>query len=449
MKMFIGPKVEIAIATVSVLLIIFLTGFLSSTISYPQNVETEYDITIAFPDLSFSNPVGILNAGDNRLFVVEQAGIIQIIDSTESNDSTKQFLDIKDRVLYGGEQGLLGLAFHPDFTSNGLFYVNYVADGPRRTIISQFKIMDDDYSLGNKSSEVVLLEVLQPYSNHNGGDILFGSDGYLYIAMGDGGSFGDPDNNGQDLKTLLGAILRINVDLKASGNNYAIPNDNPFVGNFEGYREEIYAYGLRNPWRMSFDFNTSSLWVGDVGQNNYEEIDIVEKGGNYGWKIQEGTHCYVSPDCNSTGLQPPVWEYDHSEGTSITGGYVYYGSLLPSLHSKYIYGDYGSGKIWALNYNDSNYENILVMDTTINIVSFGVRFDGEYYVVGYDGTIYTLEENLNSNDTSSTSSSTSTSIVDSTVDFESGYFDNSFGIAVSLFLISFAIISTKKRRDRD
>jgi glucose/arabinose dehydrogenase len=399
--------------------------------------------------LSFSKPVGIYNAGDDRLFVVEQGGIIQIIDRSESNDSTKVFLDIQDQVLYGGEQGLLGLAFHPEFYSNGLFYVNYIADQPRRTIVSEFNLMDNDQNLANKSTEVIILEVLQPYSNHNGGEILFAADGYLYIAMGDGGSSGDPDNNGQDLTTLLGAILRIDVNSKASGNNYAIPDDNPFVGNLEGFREEIFAYGLRNPWRMSFDFNTSSLWVGDVGQNNYEEIDIVENGGNYGWNLKEGTHCYSVPDCNSTGLQPPVWEYDHSEGISITGGYVYYGSLIPSLQNKYIYGDYGSGKIWALTVNDSNTENILIADTTVNIASFGVGYDGEIYVCGYDGDIYTLEENIDSYETSLTSSHTTTAGQDTTKNFENNFLDNSLGIAIISLLISLRIAHKIRRNKKN
>ncbi len=449
MKLLKVTKAEMTVISVTVLLVLVLTGILSSTNSFNQNVETNYDISVAFPNLSFSRPVGIFNADDNRLFVVEQVGIIQIIDSSESNDSTKVFLDIQDQVLYGGEQGLLGLAFHPEFNSNGLFYINYVADEPRRTIVSEFRIMDNDHDLANESSEVIILEVLQPYSNHNGGEILFASDGYLYIAMGDGGGSGDPDKNGQDRTTLLGAILRIDIDSKTSGNNYAIPNDNPFVGNLEGYREEIFAYGLRNPWRMSFDFNTSSLWVGDVGQNSYEEIDIVENGGNYGWNIQEGTHCYITLDCDSSGLQPPVWEYDHSEGTSITGGYVYYGTKIPSLYTKYIYGDYGSGKIWALTVNSSNTENILIADSTVNIASFGVSYNGEYYICGYDGIIYTLEENLDSIDTFSTTDHTTTLKTNTTADFESGFFDNSLGIAFSSLLISLIILLKIRQRKKE
>ncbi len=228
-------------------------------------------------------------------------------------------MDITNRVTSSGnEMGLLGLAFHPNFTNNGYFFVDYTASSPSRTVISRFKILNDTV---DTSDELIILEVAQPYSNHNGGQIRFGPDGYLYIALGDGGAGGDPQNNGQDRSTLLGSILRINIDKTTSSTNYDIPTDNPFVNNTSGYKEEIFAYGLRNPWRFSFD--NSTLWAGDVGQNSIEEIDIVESGKNYGWNVMEGSNCYNTNTCNDTDLVYPVYEYSHSFGFSITGGFVY------------------------------------------------------------------------------------------------------------------------------
>ncbi len=291
--------------------------------------EITYRVVDAYPNLSFTRPVDFQHAGDgsSRVFVVEQRGVISVFadDSTASEKQT--FLDISDKVDDdGNEKGLLGLAFHPDYASNGYFYANFtVAGNPTRTYVCRFKVSDSNPNMAERSSETLLIEIPQPFNNHNGGQLAFGPDGYLYVAVGDGGSAGDPDGNGQNRATLLGSILRLDVDRTDAGRAYGIPADNPFIGNTDGFREEIYAYGLRNPWRFSFDAETGQLWAADVGQNKYEEIDIIERGGNYGWDVAEATHCF-EPDqgCDQTQLIAPVWEYDHDDGdVSITGGFVY------------------------------------------------------------------------------------------------------------------------------
>lgn len=364
------------------------SSFVASDLTYT------YDVEVAFPSLRFNKPVGIYNAGDgsNRLFVVEQEGAIRVFENSRNTTVSNVFLNITDRVLFGGEQGLLGLAFHPDFANNGYFYVDYIADNPRRTVIARYSASSDNSNAATSTSEVVILEVEQPYANHNGGQIAFGPDNYFYIALGDGGSGGDPLGNGQNRSTLLGSILRINVDSSSDSKNYSIPSDNPFIGNIEGYEEEIFVYGLRNPWRFSFDPVTGWLWVGDVGQNRIEEVDIVEKGRNYGWNIMEGSLCYSPPsDCDQTGLELPIWEYDHSLGNSITGGFVYRGAELAELRNAYVYGDWGSGRIWAIWFNGSGDPvNREIVDTSINIPSFGVDEKNELYICAYAGEIYRL-----------------------------------------------------------
>ncbi len=358
----------------------------------PPNGPVTYQTEDAFPNLSFSQPLFLTNAGDasNRLFVVEQGGTIQVFENDASTSSKSPFLDISGQISSGGERGLLGLAFHPNYENNGYFYVNYT-DGNGDTIISRFEVSGTDQNQADPNSETLILQYDQPYSNHNGGHIAFGPDGYLHIASGDGGSGGDPENNGQDPSTLLGNILRIDVDGAQNGNNYAIPADNPFVGNNQGYREEVYAFGLRNPWRFSFDSENGRLFAADVGQNQYEEIDLIESGGNYGWNIMEGAHCYNSDSCDQSGLILPIWEYDHSEGQSITGGYVYRGTSLSELAGQYIYGDFSSGKIWALDVSDiDNPSNSELLDTGLNISSFGIDADNELYICSFDGNVYKL-----------------------------------------------------------
>jgi glucose/arabinose dehydrogenase len=355
--------------------------------------QTEYGVDVAFPNLTFNQPVEICSAedGTNRLFVVEQGGVIRVFENSENTSSSTVFLDISSQVLFGGEQGLLGLAFHPNYTENGYFYINYVTDNPHQTIIARYSAMTNDPNQANRNSELALFAIDQPFPNHKGGQLAFGEDGYLYIGLGDGGSAGDPFGNAQNRTSLLGKILRVDVDSPSGGLNYGIPADNPFAGNALGYREEIYAYGLRNPWRFSFDSTTGKLWVADVGQNQREEIDIVEKGKNYGWNIMEGSLPYSGGD--QTGLELPIWEYGHDEGNAVIGGFVYRGSTLTGLYGAYVYADYGSGKIWALQYNGAGAPaNTLLADTPLNIASFGLDEANELYFTAFDGKIYKLSQ---------------------------------------------------------
>ena len=388
---------RIIISTIVSFLILSACG--SSTEPFPVEDDngdniTEGAVVEAFPELSFDQPLDIQNSGDgtDRLFVVEKAGIISAFHNDSDVDEATAFLDIRDNVNNsGGEQGLLGLAFHPDFENNGFFYVNYIAPNPDRTVISRFQVSQDNGNKANAGSEEVLLTYNQPFSNHNGGHLAFGPDGYLYIASGDGGGAGDPGENGQDRTTLLGAILRIDVDNPQNGNQYGIPADNPFVNNDEGFREEIYAYGLRNPWRFSFDAETGELWAADVGQNSIESMYLIENGLNYGWNILEGSSCLPSgSNCDKDGLEMPVFEYNHSRGDrSITGGFIYRGSEFPQLEGLYIYGDFVSGRIWALDVSDiENPVNTELFQAGFNIPSFGIDENNEIYIAGFDGKIY-------------------------------------------------------------
>ena len=341
----------------------------------------------AFPNLTFDAPVEFTYASDgsNRVYVVEQAGRIKSFENAVSAKSAALVLDIRKRVSYGGEMGLLGLAFHPDFKKNGYFYVNYTKDSPRETVVSRFKITN---GVADPNAETVLFTFAQPYSNHNGGKLAFGPDGYLYVATGDGGSGGDPKNNGQNKSAWLGKILRVDVNGTEKG-HYGIPADNPFKGK-AGLREEIFAYGLRNPWRFSFDAKTGQLWTGDVGQNEIEEIDIVTKGGNYGWRIKEADAVYDASQKPETSLIDPIHEYQHgADGNSVTGGYVYRGTANPALEGKYIYGDFGSGRIWALiQANGKKAANQLLIERAGSISSFGEDQQHELYVCDYaDGKI--------------------------------------------------------------
>jgi glucose/arabinose dehydrogenase len=383
-------KSKILFVLVAASVLIALAFPLRFVVDASGQVQGSYGVQVAFPQLTFSQPVGIYSAGDgsNRLFVVEQAGTIRVFQNSANTTTSTVFLDISDRVLFSGEQGLLGLAFHPNFTGNGYFYTDYVAPNPTRTVIARYTVAAGNPNIANKASEFVILEIAQPFSNHKGGQLAFGPDGYFYVGMGDGGSAGDPLGNGQNRSTLLGKILRIGVNAASAGRNYGIPADNPFVGSTLGYREEIYAYGFRNPWRFSFDSATGKLWAGDVGQDRIEEIDVVEKGKNYGWNIMEGTLCYNPPSgCNETGLESPVYEYNHTLGKAIIGGYVYHGPALPELAGDYVYGDYGSGRIWSLAANDTN---TLLVTSNLTISSFGVDENKELYVCTFDGKIYNL-----------------------------------------------------------
>lgn len=383
-----NEKLKIAIVIIIIISFIGILLFVFN-LSVPNYSSCEFDAVNAFPNLSFNRPVGLYSPEDNsnRLFILEKGGTIQVIDNEKTATQKIDFLDITDQVSDVGEQGLLGLAFHPNFTDNDYFYVDYTNNNGD-TIISRFKINSSDTNKANKTSEKILLEIAQPADNHNGGQIAFGPDGYLYIALGDGGGAGDTYGNAQNKTTLLGSILRIDVN---SGEPYTVPEDNPFYGNAEGYKEEIYAYGLRNPWRFSFDNETGLLWAADVGQNAWEEINIIQNGGNYGWPILEGTHCYQSTVCNKNAYISPIYEFSHTFGRSITGGFVYRGNQLPCLRRKYIYGDFINGKIWALEYSENNVTtNEIIKDLPFKITSFGLDANRELFICTIEGNIYNL-----------------------------------------------------------
>lgn len=379
--------------SLNVCLLFFL--FIASTCAQSPVDEIgdgEIGLTVAFENLSFTRPVDLQAPGDgsNLLFVLEQAGVIRVFENRTDVVDAPVFLDIRDRVNdSGNEEGLLGLTFHPNYASTGEFFVDYTADNPRRTVIARYRVDPNDPMSALADSEEVILEVAQPYGNHNAGQIVFGSDGYLYVTMGDGGSGGDPHGHGQDRSTLLGSILRIDVDNTEDGLNYAIPPDNPFAGNDQGYREEIYAYGLRNPWRISFDPETGRLWTGDVGQNRYEEIDIIEAGGNYGWNVMEGFHCFEPmQNCDTSGLIDPVVEYPHELGRSVTGGFVYRGDDVPALFGRYVYADFVSGRFWTIDADGSEASNTELFETGLRVSSFGTDEDDELYVLAFNGRIY-------------------------------------------------------------
>ena len=330
--------------------------------------------------------------GTNRIFVVAQTGKIHVFPNQATTAAAPVFLDLSSKVVAGGERGLLGLAFHPDYKTNGYFYVNYTRGNPLETAISRFKVSAANPNVADLNSEQVLLTYAQPFDNHNGGKLAFGNDGYLYIASGDGGSGGDPRNYAQNRQQLLGKIIRIDVNSTSNNLLYAIPADNPYKNNSEGFREEIYAYGLRNPWRFSFDRPTGTLWAGDVGQGNVEEISIIKKGGNYGWKIREGNTCYGAANCAVTGLEEPIWTYplNAENGRSVTGGYVCHDKNLAGLEGKYIFGDYVSGNIWALTFNNNAaVKNELIIKAADNIAAFGEDSQQGLYVLGHtSGKIY-------------------------------------------------------------
>jgi len=332
-------------------------------------------------------PVSITNAGDSRLFVVQQGGMVRIVkDGTLLKDP---FLDISDRTKSGGERGLLGLAFPPDYATSGHFYV-YYTDPRGESTLSRFSVTPGNPDRADPTSEEVLLTQEQPYSNHNGGQIAFGPDGYLYLGLGDGGSGGDPQGNGQNLGVLLGKLLRLDV---SGDEGYKVPPSNPFVAT-AGARSEIWAYGLRNPWRFSFDRETGDLYIADVGQDAFEEVDFQpadSKGGeNYGWNIMEATHCYAASTCDQTGLTLPIIEYPHGPqwGTSISGGYLYRGEAVPALVGRYVFADFTSGRVWSASREDG-WEMKPLFETGFNVSTFGEDAEGELYVADYtSGLIY-------------------------------------------------------------
>jgi glucose/arabinose dehydrogenase len=370
----------------------------------PLPIKTE----VAFPDLKWTGwkgpesgkpvalrPLVLTHAGDgsNRVFVATQQGVLHVFPNDQKATKTKVFLDIEKKVFYNdneNEQGLLGLVFHPRYKSNGEFFVFYT-DRKKKTenVVARFRVSKDDPDRADPTSEEELLRVTRPFWNHDGGTLCFGPDGYLYVALGDGGSANDPHDNAQNLKTLLGKVLRLDVDRKEGGKPYAIPRDNPFVKRKDA-RPEIWCYGLRNVWRMAFDRQTDKLWAADVGQNLWEEIDILTVGGNYGWNRREGLHPFGA---KGTGprkdMIEPIWEYHHDIGKSMTGGLVYRGQRLKELQGAYVYGDYVTAKIWALRYDEAKKRvvaNRPIRDPNLPIMSFGEDEKGEIYFLTYSLT---------------------------------------------------------------
>ena len=350
--------------------------------AFSQTIELE-----DFAD-GFSSPLALKNAGDERLFVVEQGGVIKIVD-LNGTVSTTPFLDIQSIVNAGGERGLLGLAFHPEYQTNGRFFVHY-SNSSGDTQISEFSVSTSNPDIANANSEVMLLTVSQPFSNHNGGTIAFGpQDGYLYIGLGDGGGGGDTDNNAQNPTLLIGKLLRIDIDTQSDGNNYGIPSDNPFIGD-PNTRDEIWALGLRNPFRFTMDPETNSIWIGDVGQNAREEVNrasLSQAGLNYGWRCYEGNAPFNTSGCpDESELTFPVFDYSWNGGGSVIGGYVYRGDLYADLQDVYVFGDI-DGMISTLDIDD-NYINQGQFPGTW--VAFGQDINKELYSVNLGGSIFKI-----------------------------------------------------------
>ncbi|MEL7168835.1 MAG: PQQ-dependent sugar dehydrogenase [Bacteroidota bacterium] len=352
----------------------------------PAMAQDLYLTQEVFTEASFGFAVDLQhdNADPDRLYLVEQQGRIVTFSRSGDGSDAAPFLDIRERVFAGGELGLLGLAFHPDYADNGRFFVYYTTPSPIRTIVAEYARSAGDPTAADPASERVLLSVAQPFQNHNAGQIAFGPDGLFYIALGDGGLGGDPEENGEDPTTLLGSILRIDVDNVPAGAPYGIPEDNPFAPTDGLERDEIYAYGLRNPWRFSFDPVTDYLWTADVGQNAFEEINRVVNGGNYGWDRKEGFACYEpSRNCDFEGQVDPVFVYAHGDDTgfSVTGGHVYRGPTNGGLVGRYIYGDYVTGNVWALDVRNLDEVSNARIASVPNPTSFGVDADNELYVL--------------------------------------------------------------------
>ncbi|MEE9516697.1 MAG: PQQ-dependent sugar dehydrogenase [Candidatus Adiutricales bacterium] len=372
--------VKISLTALNIGIFLSLVFFSVKAVQAQQNIEL---FTVAS---GLSHPVAITHAGDgtHRLFITLQEGRIMVLSGNEVLPDP--FLDIRTLVLSGGERGLLSVAFHPDYATNGLFFVNYT-NTSGNTVIARYSVSSNP-NVANPNSASIILTQAQPFANHNGGQLNFGPDGFLYIGMGDGGSGGDPQNNAQNLGTILGKMLRINVD---QGLAYSIPPDNPFAGSATA-RREIWALGLRNPWRFSFDRLTGDMFIADVGQISFEEVNFQPSsssgGENYGWRFMEGLHCFDPPvNCDNGHLTPPILEYDHSLGISITGGYRYRGSQNPSLVGTYFYADFGSGRIWGASQDSlGQWTTEVVLDTNLSITTFGEDEAGELYLAHYSPT---------------------------------------------------------------
>ena len=387
MQVMRGLHDRIAAGTLALLL---LGGCVSSTPpSVPPSVAPLTGIQLEPVAAGLDDPIGITNAGDGsgRIFVNERGGRIRVVNA-DGTLRDRAFVDLSDRIEAGGERGLLGVAFHPNFAANGRVFVHYSHVGDGATVISELTA-SADRSSADPASERIIFTLDQPFANHNGGEIAFGPDGYLYIGLGDGGSGGDPFGNAQNRQVLLGKILRIDVNLAhAPGKQYAIPDTNPYapggISAGEGL-PEIWAYGLRNPWRFGFDRGTGDLYIGDVGQNAWEEVDLQPAGSrgteNYGWDIYEATHC--SSACSSITPVAPIAEYGHGAGCSVTGGYVYRGRRQPSMIGTYLFSDYCSGTIWTPVAGSITPQSLA--ETGLSVSSFGEGEDGEIYLVDLSG----------------------------------------------------------------
>jgi len=403
----------------SLILALLVVAFSSTCWGQIDQQPLNVKVVPAFPNLEWPDwilgidegktrdprPLLLMGAGDgtNRIFCGSEYGVVFVWPNKPDATEMRTFLDIRDRVQYldsQNEEGLLGLAFHPKYRENGQFFVYYskkaTAENPHVTVVSRFRASKEDPNKADPNSEEILLEIKHPFWNHKGGTIVFGPDGYLYIGIGDGGSRDDPFSTGQNKNDLLGSVLRIDVDHKDQGLAYAIPKDNPFVGQADA-RGEVWAYGLRNVWRIAFDRQTGDLWAGEVGQDTWEEIDIIERGGNYGWSLRESKHPLVpkaKPQQKGSPPRPdliePIWEYHHDIGKSITGGSVYRGKEVPALEGAYIYGDYVSGQIWALWYDKAKKQvtaNREIQKSGLPLMSFGEDDNGEVYFMTVEGAI--------------------------------------------------------------
>ncbi len=367
----------------------------------PGNNPPPVTLEDAFPNLLFTQPLLLLQPPEDSStwFVVERTGVVRAFDNDPNVSSSRVFVDLSGLIDSGpDEAGLLGMAFHPNYANNHQVYLSFTVTGsPLVSRIDRLTSTDGGLTL-DPTTQTSILSLDQDFGNHNGGNIAFGPDGYLYMGFGDGGSGGDPNNRAQTTNNLLGTITRIDVD---SGVPYAIPADNPFAGNptcAQGSGAaacpEIFAFGFRNPWRWSFDSATGDLFAGDVGQSSFEEIDRVTSGNNYGWNIREGANCFNANACVTAGLIDPIHEYGRTEGTSVTGGYVYRGTNIPSLNGFYVFADFTTGRIWAIDSSAQNLvESDLLIDSSLNIASFGQSNAGELYVVHFGGTLHQIIAN--------------------------------------------------------